>query len=495
MNERTKTSYPRLRLSAWIVVVLLVLIGHLSWLYQLRGPNILNNDRLLLAGPIGLTPALLAMVWLLSTTPANAIRLRTRTSMIVILAGAALLNLAALLWIVPALSEDLIRYRVDGATWLAGRSPYATAPAELPHPDRIDRAVTYPAVHTIYPPVSQLLFANVRLIETLVSDWPGDGPPVDWRGQFREASPVYRAILYRATSAALSLITAAVLMAILHRAGRSVWWAAIFSWHPLTVMEIAGQGHHDILGILLIALTVFLLQRQRLLLAVTALALASGVKPFALLLLPFLCRDIRGLRGMPFTHLAIGLFVIVIAVVYLPIWAQPEALAGWLKTGQNYSNAWEANGSVYEWIKGPFQGGDGHAMENAKQMARVVALAGLLLAMLLAWQARATVTEAGYWLFLVLLLTSPVVYPWYLLWVLAMIPLARPPQGLAGLVWAGTVVVCHALWHQPDWVLPPRLVLAEYLPVFAALLMEWALLLQRAWPVQIPQISIVSARI
>src|SRR5207247_2253663 len=108
----------------------------------------------------------------------------------------------------------------------------------------------------------------------------------------------------------------------------------------------------------------------------------------------------------------------------------------------------------------------GRAMVKAKEMSRLLSVTMVLLTGLTLWQSRATLAEVGYWFFLILLICAPVVYPWYLLWVLCFVPLIRGPQGLTGLVWSGTVALSYLLWRTDDWTMPKRALLCEYVPVF-----------------------------
>jgi hypothetical protein len=101
---------------------------------------------------------------------------------------------------------------------------------------------------------------------------------------------------------------------------------------------------------------------------------------------------------------------------------------------------------------------------------------------LLAWLLRADLIQAGYWIFLVALLFAPVVYPWYLLWVLCFVPFLRGCQGLTGLIWSATVGISYLLWRTSDWILPTRWLLAEYLPVYLALLLEISWLVSKRAP-------------
>lgn len=50
-------------------------------------------------------------------------------------------------------------------------------------------------------------------------------------------------------------------------------------------------------------------------------------------------------------------------------------------------------------------------MERAKDTARLVSLLAVLATGLFLWQSRARLAEAGYWLFVVLLLGTPLAYP------------------------------------------------------------------------------------
>ena len=65
-------------------------------------------------------------------------------------------------------------------------------------------------------------------------------------------------------------------------------------------------------------------------------------------------------------------------------------------------------------------------------------------------------------IFLAMLLASPVVYPWYVLWLLCFVPLMRSNAGLAGVVFSGTVIVSYLLWHSNAWTLSTTWQLVEY---------------------------------
>jgi hypothetical protein len=465
---------PRVRFAAWVVCAIILLSGTLAWLWLLRGPRILDNDPVLIGGWIALGAVHVIVFALLRTTPNDAIRLSTPASVIIGLGGAAVLHLAALLWVQPALSEDVLRYRLDGRTWLGGRSPYSVTPRDFAGADGIDRMAPHAQLHTIYPPVSEAIFVALASIDRqLMVSGTEDR---SWREWLRDA-PVHSAVItWRIAASIVSLASTAVLIALLRQRGQGPWHAVLFAWNPLVIIETAGMAHQDILGVLLILLMVMWSISNRPALAAIALALAVGVKPPAMLLLPALLLHSRSRRA---TWVA---FAITTVVIFVPALAYDHGYRGWLATARELSRRWEANGSIYELLKQLFGTHDptGVAMENTKQFARKIATAAPLLVVLLMFAKRASVTASAYWIFQLTALISPVAYSWYLLWVLCFVPLLGGTLGLTAIVWSAAISASYLLWRTSDWILPGNVLVWEYVPVYAALALEVGLSFQRS---------------
>src|SRR5207253_11381503 len=128
----------RVRFVVWCAAVACLFAGQMVWMALLRGPRVMRSDGVLIGGQIALGTIVLLIAFLLRTTPAGAIRLPRHMSEAVILIGAAALQFAAVALLRPALSEDVLRYRIDGRMWLAGVSPYATAPTDFAQRDAGD---------------------------------------------------------------------------------------------------------------------------------------------------------------------------------------------------------------------------------------------------------------------------------------------------------------------------------------------------------------------
>ena len=471
---------PRLRFMLWTLVVFLLFTGQVSWLFLLRGPRVLSSDGVLIGGQFLLTLPILVIALLLKTTPPDAIKLRRRTSEWLILGGLALLQFAAVAMLRPALSEDVLRYRVDGRMWLDGVSPYATTPRDWKHSDAIDALVPFAEMRTIYPAVSQLTFTIAAAIENITAT-PADAPLQSgasrWRPYLETAQSPYRATVFRSMYALAAVAMTFVLLQVLRTMDQSPWWSVIVAWNPLVTLEIGGMGHHDVVGVMLLVLSLYALAGGRQNLSVIWLALAAAVKPFALFIAPFGLRNVHPAKRLA----AACLFATILAALYFPPLLFQHGYTGWRGSAQTYSQTWEANGSTYELIVRTFGDGDeGRANERAKQMARVLAAAALLGTALAAWNYRASPIVAGYWLCLVALLVSPVAYPWYLLWALAFVPLSRGEVGWTAIVWSGTIGMNYLMWHTPAWRMSNSALVAEYGVVYAALMFEIACAIRRA---------------
>ena len=456
----------RVRFAAWVLSVATLLGGTLAWLWLLRGPRILDNDALLIGGWIPLGTLHVVVLGLLRTTPSDAIRLNLRASVAIVFGGAALLHLAALLLLRPALSEDLLRYRLDGRTWLLGNSPYSVAPRDFTSADAIDRMAPFPHLHTIYPPTAEAWFVALSAIDRQIP-----APVTDarsWREWLRDAPVQQAAITWRVAAATVSLASTVLLMSLLRKRGHSPWHAVLFGWNPLVIVETAGMAHQDILGVLLLLLILVWSISNRPILAAVALALAIGVKPPAILLLPALLLNSQSRQKSLLAFASAMLLIFVPALVY------DHGYRGWLATARELSQRWEANGSIYELIKQLFGTHDpsGVAMENTKQFARKLATAAPLVVVVLMLVKRASVAASGYWIFLLTALISPVAYPWYLLWMLCFVPLLGGSNGLTAVVWSAAISASYLLWRTSDWILPGRILVWEYVPVYVALLIE-----------------------
>lgn len=231
-----------------------------------------------------------------------ALRCPVRPALAVI-AVVAVASRLALLPTVPHLSTDAYRYVWDGRVQAAGINPYRHIPEDpalealrddaiYPHINRRDFAVT------IYPPAAQMLFVGVAGL--------GGG-----------------LLAMRLALVGCEAVVVAVLLAMLARFGLPPVRILAYAWHPLAVWEIAGSGHVDaaMLALMMLGLWVGVVAGRRVA-GAALLAVATLVKPFAVLALPAVWR--------PWDWRAPAAAVAVAALLYLPYLSVGAGVLGYL---------------------------------------------------------------------------------------------------------------------------------------------------------------------
>lgn len=321
----------------------------------------------------------------------------------------------------PSLSDDVWRYLHDGRAQRAGISPYAYAPADPatssfrgPEHARIN----HPDLVTIYPPAAQSAF----LLNALLGS---------------------RLLWWRLILLASEVILIVALGALIRARGHPLTNLVVYAWHPLAVIESIGSAHLEPIGIALMITALLAATRGRQVGAGTLTGLSVCVK-FVTAPLLLICTTLRSAR----TILAAAAVVIVAYALY---WNAGSVL-GSLGT---FAVRWQANAGLYALLTLVLDG----------YRARIVVATLLVCALVVINRTRAPDEDrAGMFMFALLLL-SPVVHAWYLLWLLAFAPLFAADLGWlrnAALVWSVTIVLSYAGESR-------FITLIEYAPVYGAL--------------------------
>jgi len=249
--------------------------------------------------------------------------------------------------------------------------------------------------YTVYPPVSQGIFAFGALFYNQ-----------GWLFSYY----VIKAVLVLFELAAVFLLAWMV-------DARSLM---LYAWNPLVLLETAGQAHTESVLIVFLILTVFFAQKQRGGWASVMLACAGWVKLYPFVLFPFLWRRFRWRAIWP--------AVLVIAVLAAPYVA--PYVASHVKTSLDlYARLFEFNAGLYYGVKHLFFLATGD--DWSKQIGpafRTLFLVGLPVFYVLdarfKWPlARAFLVTLGF--FLVMATTM---HPWYLLSLLVLVALLMRPS-------------------------------------------------------------------
>lgn len=328
----------------------------------------------------------------------------------------------------PSLSDDVWRYLHDGRAQLAGANPYRyppAAPEARAYAGPEHARINQPELVTIYPPAAQLAFRVAAA---------AGGTLLAWK------------LLLLVFDLGIGIAVAL----FLRSRGLPAGGAAVYLLHPLPVIEFAGNAHVDALGILGLVLGLALVQRRPWASGV-AFAVSVAGKYLALPVVPFAARALTGRRRLALLAAAGA----ALGLLYLPFadYAPLGSLGAFV-------HRFEFNASLYGLARLVVSG-------LAARGIMAAALVGLLLAL---WLRRVPPESAALAWTAGLLLASPIVHPWYVVWLVPFLAWRREPWILA---WSGTVALSYAVlprwqtegvWHLPAWV--PWV---EYAPVYGLL--------------------------
>jgi hypothetical protein len=341
----------------------------------------------------------------------------------VIVFGLALAALWHLLFLrlPPGTDDDIHRYVWDGRVQRLGYNPYLLVPdnpalAGL-HTSET-RTLNNPDLPSPYPPGAELFFRAITAIHESTFALKVAFVVCDW---------------------AIVL----VLLDLLRSTRQPAHWVLAFAWHPLLPTEVAASGHIDIVGVLLLVVSAAALVRRWRAVAAVAFALAVAVKFLPIVLLPLYWKRIR-LRDL-------ALAAAVIALLYIPFLNHGHVSFGSLGA---YVQSFRCNDPVFARLE---------RMMSPQRVAGLAALVGFLTAIWMRTRSAEWSSAAFAWPLAASLLCAPVVYPWYLLWVL---PFIGSASTLPIIVWTLSIISVDYLWYLRTlgrpWIVPDSILLFEY---------------------------------
>ena len=315
--------------------------------------------------------------------------------------------------------DDIHRYVWDGRLQRLGYNPYLVVPADpaaqgLHTPET--RTLNNPSLPSPYPAGALLFFRAVTAIHESTFALKVAFVVCDW---------------------AIAL----VLLEVLRCNRQATHLALAYAWNPLLAIEVAGSGHIDILGALLVLVSAAALGRRWRATAAVALGLAVAVKFLPVVLVPLYWKRVR-LRDA-------ALAVTVVGLLYLPFLDRGRPPIGSLGT---YVRSFRFNGPVFAILD---------SVAPPQLLGGLAVLAGLATATWLRRAAAKGSPDAFAWPMAVSLVCAPVVFPWYLLWLL---PFLRSAGTLPMILWTVSIFTTYIQWHLralghgwgalPGWVMP-----------------------------------------
>ena len=322
----------------------------------------------------------------------------------------------------PGVDDDIHRYVWDGRLQRLGYNPYLVVPSDpgvqgLHTPET--RTLNNPELASPYPPGAQLFFRVVTAIQEST-------------------------FALKCTFVFCSFAIVFVLLDVLRRTDQGAHLVLAYAWNPLLAIEVAGSGHIDIVGALLVVISVAALVRRWRATAAVALGLAVAVKFLPIVLVPLYWKRVR-IRDA-------ALAVAVVGVLYLPFlhhWRIPIGSLG------TYVQTFRFNGPVFAALD---------RVTPPQLLTGLAVLAGLVTA---SWLRRAVPElrlDVFAWPKAASLFFAPAVFPWYLLWLL---PFLTSGSTLLLIVWTVSIIPTYVQWHlrtlgRPWGALPGWVMALEY---------------------------------
>src|SRR5437588_1431549 len=327
----------------------------------------------------------------------------------------------------PGADDDIHRYVWDGRLQRLGYNPYIVVPSDpavkgLHTPET--RNLNNPDLPSPYPAGAQLFSRAVTAIHEST-------------------------FALKVAFVVCELAIVFLLLDVLRCTRQGAHLVLAFAWNPLLAIEVAGSGHIDIVGALLLLVSFAALVRRWRSVAALAFGLAVAVKFLTVVLVPLYWKRVR-IRDAALAAAVVGL-------LYVPFLNHGRIPIGSLGT---YVQSFRFNGPVFAALD---------QVAPPQLLAGLAVLVGLVTATWLRsatpeWSPDVFAWDVFVWPMAASLLFAPVVFPWYLLWLL---PFLMSASTLLIIVWTVSIIPTYVQWHlrtlgRPWGALPGWVMLLEY---------------------------------
>jgi alpha-1,6-mannosyltransferase len=353
--------------------------------------------------------------------------------------------LMAAVWHVELLpappNDDIYRYVWDGRLQRLGYNPYIVIPSD-------------PAAKSLHTPETRKL-NNADL----PSPYPAGAQLF-----FRIVTAIHEsAFALKVAFVLCDFAIALLLLDILRLRRLGAHLVLAYAWSPLLAIEVAANGHIDIVGALFVVISAAALARGWRAAAAVALGLAVAVKFLPIVLVPLYWKRVR-IRDA-------ALAAVVIALLYLPFLHHGRIPIGSFGA---YVQNWRFNGPIFAVLA---------RIAPPKLLAGLAMLAGLATAVWLRRTAPQGSSDSFAWPMAATLLFAPAIFPWYLIW---LVPFLTSPSTLLIALWTISIIPTYVMWHlrapgSPWGSLPAWVMLLEYGCLVVAAAITWLYRVHESW--------------
>ncbi len=334
-------------------------------------------------------------------------------------------------------SDDIYRYMWDGKIQTNGINPYLYSPDDehlnAYHSELLPKAVNFKEMKSIYFPLSQWIF---------YTGYQLSGESV-WG---------YKFLLFL-----FELMTLGALILLTKKLNIEPKYLLLYALAPLSIFQFAIDAHLDGFGLPLILFSIYFFLDEKKVLSALLLGLSLAIKPVGLLLIPIFFLHEKGWSG----KLKI---VLIPLITFFSQFVFYIASTNPFEAFLIFTKNWYFNGFIFNLF---------NSVISNNQISRIFCALILIITLIPLYFSKQELLNKIYYAVLLLMIFSPVVHPWYIAWILILIPIVRKQSGIyftaAGSLTAITIMnyQLYGIWKDYWFVLA-----IEYLPVLVLFYFE-----------------------
>jgi hypothetical protein len=223
------------------------------------------------------------------------------------------------------------------------------------------------------------------------------------------------------------------------------------------ILQYSLDLHVDAFGLPFLIFGLLLYQKRKTFASLLLLGCSLLVKPVALVILPILFFLERSIAKK---MLVVVIPIVILVVSFIPYTFNANPFEG-LAT---FSKDWFFNGALFSLI---------FSFLSDNQTARIWCLAILIVLLFILYLSKKSTHKKMALAVLLLILCSPVAHPWYMGWLVVLLPLAPIASGLALAGTASLASITFATYQlEGIWKDYPLVLVLEYVPVVVLLVFD-----------------------
>ena len=351
-----------------------------------------------------------------------------------------------LLFSLPNLSQDFFRFIWDGRMVLNGYNPYLYLPEDFLNglyvaPNQAEKLVNgmqelNASHYSNYPPLNQLCFAIAAF--------------------FSSKSIIGSVVIMRLLLILADIGTVVYGRKILSHINLNPNLISLYLLNPLIIIELTGNLHFEGLMIFLLAWSVYMLIKQKWIIAAIGLGLSISLKLLPLLFLPLFIRYFKFKKLIIFYAIVLA----VISITFLPFLSE-NLINNYSKTLTLWFGDFEFNGSFY--LLARHIGYELVGYNTIKTITKITPILVVVFVLLLSIQQKKQDYNKLLKFFVLALsvyfFTATTVHPWYLAMLLFLGILANFKYPL---IWSFTIILSYSFYHNDVYETNYVLTLIEY---------------------------------